>query len=54
MKLWKNLKSAIQSWSVAIPEAVKGDPSAVLRCINVYCIPGFKIVVNVLICRISE
>ena len=38
MKLCKNLKSAIQSWSVVIPNSVIGDPSAVLRCINVDCI----------------
>ena len=38
MKLCKNLKSAIQSWSVVISNAVIGDPSAVLRSIDVDCI----------------
>ena len=43
MKLCENLKSAIQSWSVVIPNAVIGDPSAVLRCIDIYCIAVFKL-----------
>ena len=37
MKLCENLKSAIQSWSVVILNAVIGDPSAVLTCIDVDC-----------------
>ena len=43
MKLWENLKSAILSWNVIIPNAVIGDPSAVFRCIIVAHIAVFKL-----------
>ena len=43
MKLLENLKSAILSWSVVIPSAVIGDPSAVFRCTNVVSIAVFKL-----------
>ena len=42
MKMCKNLKSAIQSWCVVIPNAVIGDPPAVLSHIDVDCIAVFK------------
>ena len=42
MKVCENLKSIIQSWSVVIANAVIGDPSAVLWCINFGCIADFK------------
>ena len=43
MKLWENLKSAILSWSVIIPNAVIGNPSTVFSCIEVTCIAVFKL-----------
>ena len=42
MKVCKNLKSAIQSWNVVTPNALIGDPSVVLRCIDVDCIAVCK------------
>ena len=42
MKLCENLKSATLSWSVIIPNAVIGDPSAVFSCIKVVCMAVFK------------
>ena len=44
INLCENLKSAILSWSVIIPNAVIGDPSAVFSCIDVTCIAVFKLV----------
>ena len=43
MKLCEYLKSTIWSWSVVIPNAVIGDPSAVLRCIDIDCIAVLKL-----------
>ena len=43
MKLWENLKSAIRSWSVVIPNAVIGGPSVVFNCTDVACIAVFKL-----------
>ena len=43
MKLWKNLKSGILSWSVVIPNAVIGDPSAALSCTMVAHIAVLKL-----------
>ena len=42
MKVWENSKSTILSWSVIIPHAIIGDPSAVLKCINVTCVASSK------------
>ena len=43
MNLSENLKSAILSLNVIIPNAVIGDPSAVFSCIIVACIAVFKV-----------
>ena len=43
MKLWENLKSAILSWSVIIPNAAISDPSAVFSHIEVICMAAFKL-----------
>ena len=42
-KVCENLKSAIQSWSVVIPNAVIGNLSTVLRCINIDYIAVLKL-----------
>ena len=42
MKVCENLKSAIQNWSVVIPNALIGDPSTALRCIDVDCVAVSK------------
>ena len=42
-KLCKNLKSAIQSLSVVIPNAVIGNPSTVMKCINIDCTAVLKL-----------
>ena len=44
MNLSENLKSAILSWSVVIPNAFIGDPSVVFNCINVTCIDVVKLI----------
>ena len=43
IKLWENLKSAILSFSLIIPNDVIGDPSAVFSCFEVTCIAVFKL-----------
>ena len=42
-KVCENLKSAILSWSVAIPNAVKGDQSVVFSCIDITSIVVLKL-----------
>ena len=44
MNLCENLKSAILRWSVCIPNAPIGDPSAVFNFIDVTCINIFKLI----------
>ena len=43
-----NVKSAILSWSVVIPNAIIGDPSALFSCIDVACIVVLNLVSMVL------
>ena len=43
MKVWEILKLAVLSWSVVIPNALIGDPSAVFNCTDVACIVVFKL-----------
>ena len=43
MKLWEGLKFSILSWSVFIPNALIGGPSAVFSCIKVTCIAVLKL-----------
>ena len=43
MKLWENLKSAVLSLSVVIPNAVIHGPSAVFNSTNVASIAVFKL-----------
>ena len=43
MKLWVNLKSVNLSWSVVIPNAIIGDPSAVFNLVMVASICVLKL-----------